>query len=93
MRRPLTILDQNIEALLDEQVGIENDEAVGQRQDVVAGSHSEEIADSFLKTQAPSQQLCPLSVDAPRRTESTAKQASNSYQTLPLLLVKRARAR
>lgn len=44
----LTVLDQDVEALLDEQVGVEHNEAEGQRQHIVAGALAEEVSDGVL---------------------------------------------
>lgn len=41
----LTVLDQDVGALLDEQVGVEHNEAEGQRQHIVAGALAEEVSD------------------------------------------------
>lgn len=45
----LTVLDQDVEALLDEQVGVEHNEAEGQRQHIVAGALAEEVSDGILR--------------------------------------------
>lgn len=45
----LTVLDQNVEALLDEQVGVEHNEAERQREHIVAGALAEEVSNSYLR--------------------------------------------
>lgn len=46
----LTILDQDIQALLDEEVVVEDNEPEREREDVVAGSDLEEFADASLSS-------------------------------------------
>lgn len=45
----LTVLDQDVEALLDEQIGVEHNEAERQRKHIVAGALAEEVSDCYLR--------------------------------------------
>lgn len=45
----LTVLDQDVEALLDQQIGVEHNEAERQRKHIVAGALAEEVSDCYLE--------------------------------------------